>query len=60
MIGVANIVEAMKELVHELSDTVGIIEKNIASYDRIKAGFKYRRVKSRLIEILGELVEGAG
>jgi hypothetical protein len=55
MVDVATIANLTKETIRELTNVVGIIEKNLASYDRIKERFRRRRIAKRLIHILNIL-----
>jgi hypothetical protein len=52
-----DVANATKDIVKELTNVIGLIEKNIASYDRIKARFRRRRVNERLEEILNRLTQ---
>jgi hypothetical protein len=52
LVTIGEIVKAVRDIVCDLSDIVGIIEKNVASYDRISSRFRRKRVVSRLTEIL--------
>jgi hypothetical protein len=60
MLNVADVAKAASDLVKDLTNIVGLIEKNIASYDRIKSRFQRKRTARRLDEILFSLVEWRG
>jgi hypothetical protein len=55
MIYLNTAVTTVMETVKELTDLVGLVEKNLASYDRIEARFRRKRISRRLQEILGRL-----
>jgi hypothetical protein len=52
MIDIGAIVSITRDTIKELTDVVGLIEKNISSYDRIKARFRRKRIAGRLEAIL--------
>ena len=52
---VGTLVNMVAETAKELTNLVGLIEKNLASYDRIKARFRRKRVVGRLEAILERL-----
>jgi hypothetical protein len=52
MLDLNSITKMTKDIVTELTNLVGLIEKNIASYDRIAARFRRKRIEARLREIL--------
>jgi hypothetical protein len=55
MTNVGEIVQVTKELVGQLTDVVGLVEKNISSFDRIAARYRRKRVTHRLETILQTL-----
>jgi hypothetical protein len=52
---IGDIARAAKEIVGELTDIVGLIEKNISSFDRITARYRRKRVEHKLEAILQRL-----
>jgi hypothetical protein len=52
MLDISEIAKASRDLIKQLTNIVGLIEKNLASYDRIKARFQRKRMAARLHEIL--------
>jgi len=57
MIDLAAIACITRDTVRELTDIAGLIEKNIASYDRIAERFRRKRVVNRLNNILRRLTD---
>jgi hypothetical protein len=57
MLDLGSIAKMTKDVVKELTNLVGLIEKNLASYDRIAARFRRKRIAARLQEILLRLTE---
>jgi hypothetical protein len=55
MISIAEIAVATKDTVKELTNLVGLIEKNLSSYDRIQNRFRRKRTAKRFSEILERL-----
>src|SRR5258708_20898342 len=55
MTSVGEIVQVTKEIVAQLTDVVGIVEKNISSFDRITVRHRRKRVTHRLETILQKL-----
>src|SRR5580704_13338279 len=56
MLEIGEIAKATRDVVKQLTDVIGLIEKNLASYDRIKSRFRRRRIADRLQEILQEML----
>jgi hypothetical protein len=56
MVELSEIVKVTGEVIKQLSDLVGIIEKNLSSLDEIKERFRRKRIVARLQEILGEVM----
>lgn len=55
MIDLTSFLTVSKQTAKQLTDLVGIIERNITSYDRIKARFRRKRIVERLERILALL-----
>lgn len=52
MIDLAALVKTTTDTASDLTNLVGIIEKNLASYERIRALFRRKRLLSRLSDVL--------
>ena len=55
MFGLPELLSAVRDILRELTDIVGLVEKNLASYDRIEARFRRKRVRRHLEDILVRL-----
>jgi hypothetical protein len=60
MLELGAIVAAIKDTAKELTNLVGLIERNIASYDRLKANYLRKRTRRRLSYLLETLTSWRG